>query len=516
MPSRTSYAIKNASVGIISKLLLLVLGFVSRTVFIFQLGNAYLGVNGLYTEILSVLSFSELGFGSAMLFAMYKPVAENNEELIVKLLTYFKKIYRIIALVVAGAGIILLPFIPMLVTGADWLTRSELQIYYLLFLSTSVIEYFVSYKFCYIEAMQKGYIQTTIDCVIQLCTHIIQIAILLVWKNFLVYLIVKTVVFAISRLCIIRYLNKKYPLLKIKSAEALDKSEKQSLFKNVKGLVVHKFAAVAVHSTDNIIISSLSDLGVVAVGLISNYNLLINSVRGFVTIVFQSFSSGFGNIVASGDVANYRKVFKTTNFLSFWVYGFCATAFYVLIPPFISLWIGNENLIDNASFSLIILLFYLQGQSNTYINARVAKGDFNMDKWWVFSQAIVNLIVSIIGVKLWGLVGVYIGTLASRMVVRIGTPYSTYKKLYNESCCAYFLTSVKYAASTLVAVILTSYLTHFFLQPSNVTIPRFIGAMGVVLVVPNVIFMALHFRSSEFADTTLRIKQIIKGFKKQS
>ena len=143
-------------------------------------------------------------------------------------------------------------------------------------------------------------------------------------------------------------------MLKLKEKKNLEKEEKKNIFKEVKGLVLHQFSSVAVHSTDNMIISALSGMGVVAVGLISNYNLLITSVLGFVTIILSSVTSGFGNLVASSTSENYHKAFKDANFICFWIYGFCSIAFFVLIPPFITLWLGRDFLIDNISFLLIV------------------------------------------------------------------------------------------------------------------------------------------------------------------
>ena len=347
--SRTKNAIRNAYFGIISKIVNLLFAFISRTVFIYVLGNTYLGVNGLYSEILSLLSFAELGFGSAMAFSMYKPAAENDRMMIVRLLDFYKTVYRIIAFVIAALGLCLTPFLQYIVKGADWLTVSELRVYFLVYLFNTVIGYFVTYRFTYLNALQKNYIQTNIDSIVNVISYIAQVIAILVWKNFLLYLLINSAVLLISRLVIVVYLNKKYPIFNEKAEKPLSKEEKQPIYKEVRGLAIHQFSSVAVHSTDNILISTMTSQGVTAVGLISNYNMLMNSVLGFVTTLFASVISGFGNLVAASTTERFREVFKQVNFLSFWIYGFCSIAFWILIPPFVTLWIGADKVIDNVN-----------------------------------------------------------------------------------------------------------------------------------------------------------------------
>lgn len=510
--SRTTNAIKNTSFGLLGKILNLIFAFLSRTLFIYVLGSTYLGVNGLYTEILSLLSFAELGFGSAMTFALYRPVAENNIEKIIKLLDFYKIVYRIIALVISFFGLVLLPFLQYIVNGADWLTLTELRVYFLIFLFNTVVGYFVTYKFAYLNALQKNYINTNIDTIINTTSYCAQMIAILFFKSFLIYLLANSITLTISRLLISIYLNRKYPILKEKPKEPLSYEEKKPIFKEVKGLMVHQFSSVAVHSTDNILISMISGLGVVAVGYISNYNMLMNSVLAFVTILFNSVISGFGNLVATSTVENYYKVFKEINFLNFWIYGFCSVCFWILIPPFITLWIGADKLIDNISFTLIIINCYLQGQSASFNNARIAKGNFGKDKFWALAQAIVNLFVSLIAGHYLGLVGIYIGTVVSRLVYVIFRPYSTYYFLFNKSSIEYYKKFIDYFIAVIVAAIISKLITFNLLN--SVSLFNFIIAAFIVFVTVNVCFFVIFFRCQEMKSWKCRIYSFIKIRKK--
>lgn len=506
--SRTSNAIRNTKYSIVSKVIILLLGFASRTVFIYFLGSTYLGVNGLYSEILSVLSFADLGFGTAMTFAMYKPVADGDTDRVVKLLWFYRKIYTIVGFVVLGAGLALLPFLQYLVKGADALSIFDLRLFFVLFLINTVASYFVTYKYSYINALQKNYVITKIDTVFNVVTVACQMLIILLTRSFYAYLLTHTALLLLSRAVISVYLNKHFPILRQKPEMELSKEEKKPIYHEVKGLLVHRFADVAVHQTDNILISSLTELGVLAVGFVSNYNLLMNSVLGFVTQIFDSITSGFGNLAAASSKENFRKVFLTANFINFWIYGFCCIAFFILVPPFITLWIGADKLIDTISFLLIIVNCFFQGQCTVYNNARIAIGNFNRDKWLALAQAIVNLVVSIVCARQFGLVGIYIGTVTSRLVFVLFRPYSTYHLMFGRSCREYYFTLAKYTLTVAAAGALTWFITREMLMDVNIL--RFVLASVITLLVPNLFFCLLYRKTEQFQDLILRIKNIRK------
>lgn len=506
--NRTQNAVKNAFFGILSKIINLVFAFVARTIFIYYLGNTYLGVNGLYSEILNLLSFAELGFGSAMTFSMYKPVADDDRKKVVQLLNFYKKIYAIIACVIAGLGLSLTPFLEYIVRGAEWLSNRELIAFFLIYLFNTVIGYFVTYKFTYLNALQKNYIQTNIDTVVTTVSYIAQIVVICVFRSFLGYLLINSVILLMSRIFIILYLNRKYPILHQHAEDLLAKADKKNIYTEVKGLAIHQFSSVAVHSTDNILISIFTQQGVTAVGLISNYNMIMNSVLGFVTTLFNSVTSGFGNIVATSTTDNFRKVFKEINFVNFWVYGFCSIAFWNLIPPFVTLWIGSDKIVDNVAFTLIIINCYLQGQSTAYNNARIAKGNFNKDKGWAIAQAFTNLVVSVIAAKVAGLVGIYIGTVASRLVYVVFRPYSTYKFLFGESSFEYYKTLFIYSIEVIIAAVTTKICIMCFI--SKITILTFIYMALIVAIIPNTLFVLFNFRTKEFSVWKCRIRSILK------
>lgn len=506
--SRTKNAIRNTKYAILSKMLTLVLSFVSRTIFIYVLGNVYLGVNGLYTDILNALSFAELGFGSALDYLMYAPIANGDEERALRLLGFYRTVYRIVACVILALGLSLLPFLQYIVKGADMLTLRELRLYFLLFLLSTVASYFVTYKYSYVNALQKNYLITRLELITLSTVIAAQILVILLFRSFPAYLITHTVLLLLSRFFVAAYLDRRYPILTRKPERPLSREEKRPIYREVRGLIVHQFASVAVFQTDSIIISSFTGLGVVLVGFVGNYNMLMKGVIDFVKQGFGSVISGFGNLAAASTKENFHKVFHAANFLNFWIYGFCSIAFFVLIPPFITLWIGSDKLIDTPSFLLIVINCYLQGQHNLYHNARIAVGDFNKDKWCSLLQAIVNLVVSIWGAIHFGLVGVYIGTVVSRLSLSIAQPYTTYSLMFGVSSREYYGYLVKYFCATLLAGLLCVFATFRLL--AVVTVWRFLLAALIVAVLPNAVFLLLFYRSAEFGDLCARVRKIVK------
>lgn len=505
--SRTAFAAKSSFYGLVGKGVSLLASFLSRTVFIYTLGKYYLGVNGLYTEILSFLSFAELGFGSAMAFALYGPVERCEDEKVRELMQFYKVTYRIIALVVLFFGIIVTPFLQFIVKGAEGLSLFELRLYFVIFLVNTVTTYFVTYKFGYSNALQESYVSTNVDTITNLACVSAQLLALALTRSFLIYLLANTITLIVSRFFVSIYMNRRYPILRERPKNELSKQDQKGILNEVKGLAVHQFAGVAVHATDSIIISSIPTLGVSVVGAVSNYNLVINAVSAIVLIIFNSVVAGFGNLAVTSSKEHFEKVFEETNFANFWIYGVFTVCFVVLLTPFVTLWAGFDYVIDSASLVFIIFNFYLQGQSTIYNNARIAKGNFNMDKWWSLLQAFVNLFVSVFAALRFGLVGVYVGTVASRLIFVICRPCSTYRFLFGRSPLEYFKKLLLYLGCVVVAtVVCASVCAPLLANLSWITV---IVSAVICLIVPNIIFYFIFKNSHEYEALCGRMSHLL-------
>jgi len=492
--SRLDKATKNIKYGYIEKILTLILGFISRTVFIYTLGATYLGINGLFTNILSILSFAELGIGVAMNFSLYKPVADNDLEKIKALMNLYKHAYRYVAFIIAGIGLVLTPFLKYIIKDPGSISINEITIYYLIYLFNTVSTYFVVYKYSLINAEQKNYIQSNIQVITTMVTTAFQIIVLLVFKNFLLYLLTASVIQLVQKIFINVYLNKMYPFLLDKNVKKLSKEESAPIKQNIKALIFHKIGDMSVHQTDNILISAF--INITTVGLVSNYLLIITSIDGFISIIFNSIISSFGNLIATEDLEKQYKYFKIYRFIGFWVYGFATIAFIILLNPFIELWIGSKMVIANIVVYLIIVDYYFKGERIIVNNFKTAAGVFDPDKYISIIQAIVNLVLSIVLVKLIGLPGIYIGTIVQGLISNFSRPFIVYKEIFHKSAKEYYKDSILYIAILMIPLTILAVMKIFIL--SEVTLLNFIILTLLVTIIPNLFFFLFFKNREEF------------------
>ncbi len=505
--SRTENAVKNILWGYMSNFVTLVVHFVSRTVFIYTIGVSYLGINGLFSSVLGMLSLTELGIGTAINYSLYKPVAEGDREKVKSLMRLYKNAYRVIALIVTVIGVLLLPFLPYLVNGAEHI--QNVAVYYLIFLFNTVSTYFVSYKYGLVNAEQKGYIVNNFNSVFSVIITLGQIVSLVLFGDYMVYLLVQAVLQLLQKVFIGLYLNKRYPYLCEKETVPLPKEEVKALKKNIFALMIHKIGEISIYQTDNIIISAF--ISVIVVGKISNYNLIITSVTTLITVVFNSMISSIGNLIALESRDRQKEIFDVYNFVGFWLYGFSAICYWVLFQPFVQLWIGVENQIDGVSLALIIASQYLVGQRLTVNNMKTAGGIFEQDKFVSLLQGGINLVVSLVMVYLCGLPGVYIGTVVSGLFANIARPIVVYKHMFGESAKQYF---VKFSVYLGVTVVLGA-LEQLILSPiiSEVTWVRFILLAVTCAILTNAMFFLLFFRSKEWRVISARVANMLNSVK---
>ena len=270
--------------------------------------------------------------------------------------------------------------------------------------------------------------------------------------------------------------------------------KKKTLIDKVKALIIHKIGDVSVHQTDNIIVSAF--VSTKMVGLLSNYNLIISTISGCINILFNSVTGSLGNMVATETKEYQYQIFKKYRFIGFWFYGFTAIALAILMSPFITLWIGDRMVVNVTTINLIVLDYYMIGQRICLNNIKSAAGVFEPDKYVALLQAVVNLIASIVLVKLIGLPGVYLGTIMQGMLSSILKPILSYKILFGRSSKYYFIDSVRYGVIVFIAYVICYCLSREILE--NVTVLNFIVMIGLVVIIPNAIFVLVFHKSEEF------------------
>ncbi len=492
---RIQQAKKNIAFGFVSNFVILFMNFLQRTIFILILGRTLTGVNSLFSGILSMLSMAELGIGSALNYSLYKPVANKDYEKIKSYMLFYKKAYRVIAAVITVIGLALTPFLKYLVKNPGDNTIQELTVYYLIFLFNTVSTYFVAYKYSLVNAEQRNYIQTNITTITKIVTVVVQIVVLLVTRNFLIYLLAQAAVELLQKIFVSRYLNRLYPYLCEKKVQKLEKEETAVIITKTKALMCHKIGDVARLQTDSIIISSFIDVGVN--GIVDNYNYVITYVANFVNIIFNSVLSGFGNLVATESKEKQYEVFKVYRFFACWLYGFATVGFWYLLTPLIgNLWLNDEWVIGQGIVTLILIDFYFKGGRVVLANFKIAAGVFEKDRYLALIQGGVNLVLSIGLVQVIGLSGIYVGTVVSGLMANVIQPLIVYHDCFERKAISYFTDSLKYLCIIVGITLLLLPVKAAILQ--EVTFPRFLGMAVVITLVYNGVFWLAFGRSGEF------------------
>ena len=443
---RVKSAERNILFGYIGQIATAFMAFILRTVFIRYLSRELLGVNSLYTDILSVLSMAELGIGTAMNFSLYGPVARGEREKVKSYMQMYRRVYTAVAMVIAGVGLILLPFLPVLVKDPGALTPDELRTYYLIFLFNTVTSYFVTYKYSLVNAEQKNYIQTNILTITKIVSSILQILVVVLTQNFLLFLLTDSAVQLIQKFLANHFLNRLYPYLTEKDVAPLSKEESGEIWKKSRALMLHRIGDIARLQTDSMIISAF--INVATAGIVNTNALVVTTAANFVNIIFNNIVSGFGNLIATESKERQYEMFGVYRFLASWLYGYSACGFFVLLTPLITLLWGPELTLPAAALWLYLTDYYFKGERIVLTNFKTAAGIFEQDRYLALLQGIVNLILSIVLVQKIGLAGIYVGTVVSGLIANITKPFIIYHVCFDRKAWGYFADSAKYLAVT--------------------------------------------------------------------
>lgn len=423
--------------GLFGQVVTLILQFVYRTIFIKILGVTYLSVNGLFTNILSIFSFAELGIGQAIVFSLYKPIKENDVPKIQALMGLYKKTYMLIGSTIFALGLAFMPFLPLMISEAAQ-SVENLYLVYLLFVFDTGITYFFSYHQSFLNANQKQYVLNLTNMVLAVLKEVLRIVLVLVTKRY-IPMLVFNVLFNVFQNCVhaIR-IKKMYPFIGDTRNKKLPAEERKGIFKNVRALLIYKVGSMALNSTDNIIIASV--VGLNWVGLYSNYHVLVVSVSAFISTIFSALTASIGNLNAGEDVEHKRRIFKVTNLATFWFYAVASVCFLVALTPTVTVWIGSEWTLDFATVVVICLNIYIGGMLYAPFNYRQTMGLFVYGKWRPIISAVINVVVSIVLGDIWGLKGVLAGTAIARLTTNVWfDPYIVYKKGFKRSPAEYFI-----------------------------------------------------------------------------
>lgn len=494
--SRLKNSALNFASGFLGRVLAILLNFVVRTIFIYCLNEAYLSVNGLYSNILTVLSLAELGFGSAMVYRMYAPVAVKDYQKAAALLQFYKKIYIIIGVVIFSLGLCVIPFMDYIIK--DKPDISGLTLYYILFLvNTSISYWFSSYKASVLYADQKEYIKTNVQNTMAILQSGLQIVLLLLFRKYLLYLLIQLAGNIFLNLYVAHLVDKRYPEIQTYQGASLSAEERVQIRKDTEALVLSRFGHVALNGTDNIIISAV--VGVLWVGRLSNYTLICDSVTSVLCQITAAITGSLGNFFATEDKHAGYALFKKVEFLNFWLYGFSFIALVTLLDPFVQIWAGERFVLGLPISVAIAINFFVAGYMNTLWVFRSTIGLFKQGKFRPILVAILNIILSIFLGKLWGVFGVLFATFLSRAAISLWyDPLILHRYGFEVSCKPFFARYFRRVLllTTILIVMLT---IRYVVLSSATTVLRFAVMTMFTAIVPNAIFWLAYHRCEEYA-----------------
>ena len=505
---KSKNATRNIAYGMILKMYQMIMPFVMRTIIIYYLGAEFLGLNSLFNSVLQVLNLAELGVGSAMVFSMYKPLAENDTEKLCALMNLYKKYYRVIGAIVLVVGLMLVPALPKLISG-DLPPQVNLYVLYLLNLAATVITYWL---FAYRNSLLQAYQRTDIISKVYLFTdtvkYVLQIVFLIVFKNYYYYCVVLLLSQIMNNILTAFCTKKKYPHLNAKGI--LSKSEQKVINGKIKDLFTTKLATTLISSGDTLVISSM--LGLVALAIYQNYFYLISAVLGCFTIVHTAITAGIGNSLIVDSKEKVKKTFNMLLFAILWLLTFCVACFISLMQPFMELWVGTDLMLKDLIVILLVIYFCVYELTQFFSVYKEAAGIWHEDRYRPFICSIVNIVLNLLWVKTYGVYGVVFATIVSSGCISLPwVIHNVFKYIMKEKPVKYLSGFLKYL---LVGIIINIFVA-FFMRLIDLPILVELGVkLGICIVTVNLAWVLLFWKTEEFKELQRVIFHVI-GLKRR-
>jgi O-antigen/teichoic acid export membrane protein len=453
--SRVKKSAQNMAMGFIYQAVMLVLSFVSRTAFIHTLGDEYLGINATFADVLSLLSMADLGFGTAMAYSFYKPLAENDHRQVTALINFYKKIYTIIAGAVLILGLACVPFLKYIVNTDEYIPN--LEIYYIISLLGIVVSYMFVYKTTLLTADQRDYEVVKVRTWTSVLKTVLQIVSLYIAKNYILYLVIGLATQVLNNLVASKKADSQYPYIKENSRDlkesTVDADIKKSLFENIKSVFIYKVSSTMFSATDNIIISIV--VGTAITGRYSNYLMVSNKLLLIEQIVFSAMTASVGNIIVKETAKKRKEVFMAMQSASFIFCGIITSAFCLIINDLINVWLKSDVYVLGTITVVAITL-------NTYFSCvlqplwiyRDATGIYKKTKYVMFAGAVVNIVLSFVLGSVMGLAGVIFASAIARLTTYFWyEPKILFREYFDSSAGGYYLSILKNALLVAVTVL---------------------------------------------------------------
>lgn len=497
--SRTTNTLFNFTSSVGGQLLTVAMNFFVRTIFIQTLGKSYLGINGLFSNILTMLSLAEFGVGSAILFKLYEPIAKDDHHRIAVLMKFYKTVYRLIGIGVAAIGLCLIPFLPMLINDYDKLEALHINVVliFILYLFKSVSSYlFFAYKSAIVKANQKEYFLNVISYVFMIGSGVVQMICLLLFRSFEVYILINVLEVILQNIVCARFSDKMYPFINEKTDDKISWDEVKGIFKDCSALFLYKLNSVVLKATDNIILSKFIGLGIV--GAYSNYYVFYANLSKLMNKVFNSVSHSLGNLHVGTDKKHEYQIFKAVDLITVIMGGTSCIGIFVVADEFVRTWIGEEWVLAQPFSLLMGIEIYTLAIRIMLSKYRTTMGLFQQAKFRPVAGMLINLIVSIALVKNWGICGVLVGTITADWTTYMWyDPMIVHKHGFGKgfSVTQYYVKNLGYLAVVFcVGVVDWLICTHFLVGLGWFSVIVHAAICGIT--VPGAL-IAISFRTQE-------------------
>ena len=481
---------KNIKYSAINYIIINLLKFLVRLAFIKTLSIEYLGVNGLFSNVLTMLSLAELGIGPAIVYSLYKPLAYNDKDTIIAIMRLFKKVYVTIGIVIFILGLLLYPWLDSFIK--DNQSISNLHYFYLVFLLNTAVSYLWTYNRSLLIADQKQYIVNICQTIMQIIITSLQILCLFIFKSYWSYIILMLIGTITNNLYITKKANKLYPYLK-EASKSLEQRIKQQIIKNTKAMIAHKIGSMVVFSSSNLILSKF--VGLASVGLYSNYYMVIAALNSFASKFFGAITASIGNLIVLEESSKKVKAFKLMEFVTALQAAICFCGLYVLFNLFVELWVGKEYLFDKVIVDAMAFLFYLTHMRKAVLMFRSAAGLYWNDRYKPVAEAVINLIVSVYLTIHYGVIGVVFGGIISTLLTCFWVePYVLFNNGIDVKLKDYFIDYFKFTVVAFTSAFISKLLyTNLF---DKVSLINFIAGIFLCVAV-TLLLWVIVFRKRE-------------------
>lgn len=497
---RSKNAIRNMAYGLINKAVLIIGPFLVRTVFIKVLGAEYLGLNSLFTSILTVLNLTELGFSSAIVFSLYEPIAKNDYYVINALLLYYKKIYRIIGCIILVMGVLLIPFLPVFIEGGYPADINITWVYLICLINTAISYFMYAYWSSLIAAYQRNDLLSKVNTVISVLMYIVQLLVLLLTKSYYSYILLMPIFTVVNNVRTAVVAKKMFPEI---SPQGKISDELRSCIKEkVVGLMINKISGVSRNAFDSIFISMF--LGLFETAVYNNYYYIMNAVFSIMLLINSSLEAGVGNRIHTATVEeNYRDM-NRMNFLYMWIAGWCTICLVCLYQPFMKIWMGNNMLMPFSAMVLLCLYFYVLNMGNIRSIYVQVTGLWWEHRYRAIAEALLNIILNYILGEKFGLHGIILATLLTLFFVNFCYGSSVIFKYYfgKSKLKEYFKYNLLYGSVTIFSAIVMIKICDAL----NGGIGTFVIKMALCAIIPNVLYFIAYHRCEIFKTTMVWLR----------